>query len=103
MCLPEFEKAASHFDLEDRAMHRNETDFRDQLEHAALRGELARSMAHEFNNFLNTILMQVAILEATVPAAIRADIALLGKESKKVSKVIQDWQRWRARPCRPQM
>jgi C4-dicarboxylate-specific signal transduction histidine kinase len=80
----------------------NEKDFRAQLEHAALRGELARPMAHEFNNFLNTILMQVAILETVVPEALRTDLAVVSKESKKISKVIQDWQRWGARPTQQQ-
>jgi signal transduction histidine kinase len=80
----------------------NEKDFRAQLEHAALRGELARPMAHEFNNFLNNILMQVAILETMVPDALRTDLAVVSKESKKISKVIQDWQRWGPRPNQQQ-
>jgi len=80
-----------------------ETDPREisvQLEYAALLGELARPMVHEFNNFLNTVLLQVALLEATAPPELRADIALLAKESKNVAKVIQEWHRLN-RPVQP--
>jgi C4-dicarboxylate-specific signal transduction histidine kinase len=83
-------------------MEWNEKDFSAQLEHAALRGELARPMAHEFNNFLNTILIQVAILETVIPEALRTDLAVVSKESKKIAKVIQDWQRWGTRPTQQQ-
>src|SRR5438552_7438636 len=75
-----------------------------QLEYAALIGELARPMVHEVNNFLNTILLQVALLETAAPDAIRTDLALLRKESKNVAQIIQDWHRWnRPQPLKPQL
>src|SRR4051812_42186097 len=74
-------------------MESNQGGLSDQLEYAALVGELARPMVHEFNNFLNTVLLQVALLEATAPPELRADIALLAKESKNVAKIIQAWHR----------
>ncbi len=64
-----------------------------QLEEAALLGELTRPLVHEFNNFLNTILLQIAVMEAAGAGA-HTDFEVMRKEGKQIGKTIADWHRF---------
>jgi C4-dicarboxylate-specific signal transduction histidine kinase len=62
-----------------------------ELEDDALLGELARPLTHEFNNFLNTLLLQFAVMEQEGTAGAR--LGAIRKEAKLVASQIQAWQR----------
>jgi C4-dicarboxylate-specific signal transduction histidine kinase len=75
-------------------MEANDDDVRNQLEESALLGELARPLVHEFNNFLNITLLQMAVLESAVPTPPGLDFEPIRKESQKIVKLIQKWCRY---------
>jgi len=64
-----------------------------ELEVDALLGELARPLTHEFNNFLNTLLLQFAVMEQEGTDGARARLRAIRKEAKLVARQIQAWQR----------
>jgi hypothetical protein len=72
----------------------NPLDLKD-LEQLALLAELGRPLAHECNNFLNNLLLQLAISEKTLPEPFRAEWAHLRREAKKLANLLQQWQRHR--------
>jgi signal transduction histidine kinase len=64
-----------------------------EWEEDALLGELARPLAHEFNNFLNTLVLQMAVMEhGRTPSA--DDLAAIRREAKAVAGLIRQWQRY---------
>jgi hypothetical protein len=65
------------------------------LEHSPLLGELARPVFHECNNFLNDLLMHIALLEGALPESARADFAILKNQAKQLAGLIADWQNYR--------
>jgi signal transduction histidine kinase len=58
---------------------------------------LAGPMTHEFNNFINIVLLQAAILEAEAPEDNREELTKLRQHGKAVTHLIQDWHRYRSR------
>jgi signal transduction histidine kinase len=65
------------------------------LKHLAMLAEQARPLAHECNNFLNNLLLQLAISEKSVPEPARAEWANIRREGKKLASLFQQWQRQR--------
>ena len=63
-------------------------------------GEIVGPVTHEFNNFLNTVLLQVAVLELTAPAAMKADLQNLKCQGKHVARVVKQLQQYRRRPTK---
>jgi signal transduction histidine kinase len=61
-------------------------------------GELAGPLAHEVNNFLNVVLLQLAILEQTLPAA-SSDLAEVRRQGKQLAELVKQWQRARRLPA----
>ncbi len=72
-------------------MQPDDENFRYQLEAEAIQAEVARAMVHEFNNFLNTLLLQIAMMEATAPAGLGRDITSIRQEGKKIAHLIKGW------------
>ena len=60
-------------------------------------GEIVGPVSHEFNNFLNTVMLQVAIMEMSASAAAKADLLALKRQSKVVAGVVKQLQRYRRR------
>lgn len=70
---------------------------RDALVWLANTGELASPVAHEINNFLNAILLHVAVLEMRVPEALRADLVEIRRQGKNMAAVVKQLQYYRRR------
>jgi signal transduction histidine kinase len=68
------------------------------LDEAALLGQLARPVAHECNNFLNTLLLQIALIERELPESHRKEFAGIRDEGRRLAHVIQEWQNFTAKP-----
>jgi hypothetical protein len=66
-----------------------------ETEELALLAELARPVAHECNNFLNNLLLQLAISENDLPESHRADWDRIRQAGKKLGRLLQEWQRQR--------
>lgn len=64
----------------------------ERLEHDAVLADLARPLVHEFNNLLNSLLLQIAILQAKSPEAELAGLAPLRKEARRIAGFLQEWQ-----------
>jgi signal transduction histidine kinase len=71
------------------------------LEHLASAGELAGVMAHEFSDFLNMILLQVAVLEYRLPESERADLAEVRRHGNRASELVGLFQQYRKTQPRP--
>jgi signal transduction histidine kinase len=69
-------------------------DFAD-LEALANVGEIVGPVTHEFNNLLNTLLLQVAVLEQTAPKELRDDIAGLKQHGRAAAALIRLVQQYR--------
>ena len=70
------------------------SDYR-ELEQLALVAELARPLVHECNNFLNNLLLQMAISENDFPEAVRADWIRIRQDGRELAYLLQEWQRQR--------
>src|SRR5207245_1156167 len=57
--------------------------------------ELVGPMIHEFNNFLNTTALQMAVLETEVPEKALPDLSVIRNQSNAVARVIKHFQRYR--------
>src|SRR5687768_6864593 len=74
------------------------------LEALANVGEIVGPVTHEFNNLLNTLLLQIAVLEQTAPNGIREEIAglkLHGRAAAALIRLLQQYRR-QASPEAPQ-
>jgi signal transduction histidine kinase len=60
-------------------------------------GELAGPLAHEFNNLLNNLLLNLAVLEADLPPRAAADVAEIRRQSARVARLVQQFQMLRRR------
>lgn len=58
-------------------------------------GEVAAPVAHELNNWLNALLLHVAVLEQEVPAGCRAELNQVRRQSKQLASLIKEWQQYR--------
>jgi signal transduction histidine kinase len=68
---------------------------------AATLGELAHPLTHEFNNFLNVLGLQLAVLEMELPEALRADLKQIRRHSTAVTSLIRQFQRYPRPPDEP--
>jgi signal transduction histidine kinase len=66
-----------------------------ELEQLALAAELARPLVHECNNFLNNLLLQLAISENDFPEAVRADWKRIRQDGRELAHLLKEWQRQR--------
>lgn len=82
-------------------MNSRELIDRQELEQAALLGELARPMTHECNNFLNTLLLQIAVMQNELSASFASELTMIEQESRKLAKLIHEWQNYRVPPSNP--
>jgi C4-dicarboxylate-specific signal transduction histidine kinase len=71
-----------------------EQELRDQsrLAHA---GEVAGVVLHEFNNFLNTLTLDVAVLETKLPEGSANDLAEIGQQVGQITSLIRQFQQYR--------
>lgn len=65
------------------------------LEAMANVGEIVGPVAHEFNNLLNTLLLQIAVLEQTCPEALKEDIAGLKQHGRTAAALVRLVQQYR--------
>jgi two-component system, NtrC family, sensor kinase len=77
------------------------TDDRTEDEGLSYLAALASPVTHEFNNFLNVVMLQAAILQQQVPEKYRDELAALRRQGKGVAGLIQHWQDYRQRFQRP--
>lgn len=70
-----------------------------ELTQLAMLAELARPLTHECNNFLNNLLLQLAITEKSFPESSRTEWANIRREGKKLASLFQQWQRHRKQPA----
>jgi signal transduction histidine kinase len=61
-------------------------------------GELAGPVVHEFNNLLNTMLLQVAVMEQKVDASLLPDLQTIRRQGATVTTLVKQWQQCRRRP-----
>jgi signal transduction histidine kinase len=78
-------------------MENPSADERSYLEELSDKGEIAGPLAHEFNNVLNTIVLQSALLEPHMSAAARDDLAVIRKQANVLTELVRDFQRYRKR------
>src|SRR5262249_33102696 len=57
---------------------------------------LASPVTHEFNNFLNTVLLQLMVLSTQVPEQFRADLKTICQQGRAVAGLVRQWQQHRA-------
>jgi signal transduction histidine kinase len=60
-------------------------------------GELAGPLAHEFNNFLNIVLLHIALLETEIPEKHRGDLAELRRQGASMTSMVKQFQQYRRR------
>jgi signal transduction histidine kinase len=60
-------------------------------------GEVVGPVTHEFNNFLNSLLLQLAVMESSVPEATKAELQAVKRQAKQVAGVIKLLQQYRRR------
>jgi signal transduction histidine kinase len=82
-------------DAERRESARRRQEFAEQTEWADL-AALASPVTHEFNNFLNTLILQLMVLANQVPEQFRADLRGIGQQAKAVANLVRQWQQNRA-------
>lgn len=83
------------------ALHLAMDELRDRLaDETALAtiGELAGPVVHEFNNLLNTMLLQVAVMEQKVDAELLPDLQTIRRQGASVTTLVRQWQQCRRRP-----
>jgi signal transduction histidine kinase len=75
----------------------------DELQRMAHLGQLAGPLAHEFNNFLNLLVLNLAVLEKQVPRELRPDLVELRKQGAEFGKLVKQFQdlRRRSSTCCP--
>src|SRR5688572_16270885 len=64
-----------------------------EWEQAASMGELARPLVHEVNNFLNTIMLQLAAMQPGLPPQFADDLQVIRRRGKQLAQLVQQWQR----------
>jgi signal transduction histidine kinase len=60
-------------------------------------GEVVGPVTHEFNNFLNTLLLQVAVLDMSAAEGMKAELATMRRQGKEVAAVVKQLQQYRRR------
>ena len=60
-------------------------------------GELSGPLTHEFNNFLNIVLLHVALLEAEIPETLRPELMELRRQGGSMTALVKQFQQHRRR------
>ena len=60
-------------------------------------GELSGPLTHEFNNFLNIVLLHVALLEAEIPEKLRPELMELRRQGAGITSLVKQFQQYRRR------
>ena len=58
-------------------------------------GELGGPLAHEFNNYLNTLVLQAAVLEQQLPENLRPELAKVRQQANRVAGLVKQLQNYR--------
>ncbi|MBI2807501.1 MAG: hypothetical protein HYX68_21180 [Planctomycetes bacterium] len=66
------------------------------LEHLALSGEVARQLAHDFSNFLYTLLLRIDTWEGA-PKPQAPDWQRLKEDARQISQMLHEWSRFHNR------
>jgi signal transduction histidine kinase len=61
-------------------------------------GEMASPLAHELNNFLNALLLHVAVLEIKMPPDQREGLTQIRQQGKQMAAMVQQFQQYERRP-----
>jgi signal transduction histidine kinase len=61
-------------------------------------GEMAGPVVHEFNNLLNTMLLQVAVMEQKVDESLLPDLRTIRRQGTNITALVKQWQQCRRRP-----
>jgi signal transduction histidine kinase len=73
----------------DRAAATDELADRDRLADV---GEIVGPVTHEFNNFLNTLMLQLAVMEMSAGDAAKAELQGLKRQGKRMATIIRQLQ-----------
>src|SRR5438132_2851322 len=65
------------------------------LEALANVGEIVGPVTHEFNNLLNTLMLQIAVMEQTAPNGLRDELAGLKQHGRAAAALIRLVQQYR--------
>lgn len=65
-------------------------------------GELTGPLTHEFNNFLNSLLLQVAVLENQLPKEFRSELVDIRAQGRRLAELVRQIQQYR-RDRRPRL
>src|SRR5439155_22518557 len=65
------------------------------LEALANVGEIVGPVTHEFNNLLNTLMLQIAVMEQTAPNGLRGELAGLKQHGRAAAALIRLVQQYR--------
>ena len=57
--------------------------------------ETAAPLTHEFNNFLNVLLLQITSLRTALPEDVRAELEQVGQQGRTAAALVRAWQRYR--------
>jgi signal transduction histidine kinase len=61
----------------------------------AQQSEVAGVVVHDFNNFLNAVLLHLAVLERDLPENLHGQLNEIRRQGKQVSQIIKQWQQYR--------
>jgi signal transduction histidine kinase len=86
--------ARLHLEARERASRFLEVE-RAELTWLANIGELANVLAHEFNNFLNVVLLHVAVLEQVVPEDHRRELTEVRRQGAAITALVKRLQQYR--------
>ncbi len=73
----------------------------EDLRRLADAGEIAGPLAHEVNNFLNVLVLNVAVLEQVMPEAQRGELQQIRRQGVAVAELVRQFQLCRRRPPLP--
>jgi hypothetical protein len=60
-------------------------------------GEIVGPITHEVNNFLNTLMLQLTVMEISAPDALKAELQGLKRQGKQLAAVVRQVQLYRRR------
>jgi C4-dicarboxylate-specific signal transduction histidine kinase len=60
-------------------------------------GEIVGPVTHAFNNFLNTLLLQVAVLDTSVPEGLKGELAAIRRQGREIASMVRQVQQYRRR------
>ncbi len=61
-------------------------------------GELSRPLAHGFNNFLNTLVLNLAVIEPDIAESMMSDLAQIRRQAAHMASLIKRFQQFGSRP-----